>query len=259
MLFILFSVFVYATEFYSKSEPFSVYKLQSNVSGLVIKADENLEGKVLSTSEFIVVDDYLDKKELVNLKDKKVSYEKSLKLNIKMSKIFKIMIEKKNLNYEKIKNLPIKSSIEKDKEFFDLSSTQTQELSSLEKIQTIKTQLSDTNFRIEQLEKSIKDKHIKAPEMVLYKLFVKKGQFVSMGATLAELADISRSKLTIYLNSDEIVDAKEKSIYLNGNKTKYKINKIWPLSDSEHISSYKTEIIIDAPSRFSKLYKIEFK
>ncbi len=259
ILLIILALSLSANEYYSKAEPYRLYTLQSNVSGLVIKADENLEGKKLSDVSFIIIDDELDQKELLYLKEKKVSYEKSLELNIQMNDNYLIMIEKKNANYERIKDLPIKSSVEKDKEFFDLSNTQNQQLSTLEKIETIRTTLSDTSFRIAQLQRSINDKHIKAKNLVLYTLDVRKGQVVAPGMNLAVVADVSKAKLTIFLNSDEIDDIHTKTIFLNGKKTEYKIDKIWPLSDSEHISAYKTEILIKSPKQFSKLYKIEFK
>jgi len=259
ILLALFSTVLLASEYYSKAEPYRFYTLQANVPGLVLIADENLEGKKLSDENFIVIDDELDQKELKLLKQKKVNLETSLSLNKKMSKNLSAMIKRKNKNYERIKDLPIKSSVEKDKEFFDLSSTQNQQLSTLEKIETIYSQLNDTELRLAQLKRSIKDKHVNAKGMVLYKLHVKKGQVVAAGMSLAEIADISRAKLTIFLNLDEIQDVQKKDVYLNDKLTAYKIDKIWPLSDAEHISSYKTEILIDAPSQFSQLYKIEFK
>ncbi len=259
ILFLLFSTVIIASEYYSKAEPYRSYLLQSNVSGLIVLADENLEGKKLSGENFIVIDDELDQKELKLLKQKKINLENSLRLNEEMSKNLFAMIEKKNLNYERIKDLPIKSNVEKDKEFFDLSSTQNQHLSTLEKIETIHSQLNDTKLRLAQLQRSIKDKHVSAKGMVLYKLHVKKAQVVNPGTSLAEIADITKAKLTIFLNLDEIEDIKKKKIYLNGQETEYRIDKVWPLSDDEHISSYKTEILIDAPRQFSQLYKIEFK
>ncbi|PHR58897.1 MAG: HlyD family secretion protein [Arcobacter sp.] len=259
ILFISLSLFLMGSEYYSKAEPYLLYTLQSNVSGLVIKSDERFEGKILGSASFIRIDDELDQKELLLLKAKKINLQKSLELNKKMANNLSIMIEKKNKNYERIKDLPIKSSVEKDKEFFDLSSTQNLELSTLEKLETISSGLNDTELRLAQLKRSIKDKHIKAKGMVLYELYVKKGQVVNPGMNLAQVADISRAKLTIFLNLNELEGIKEKIIYLNNEKSTYKIDKIWPLSDTEHISSYKTEILIRAPKQFSKLYKIEFK
>lgn len=259
ILLLLFSTVLIASEYYSKAEPFRFYILQANVSGLILVADEDLEGKKLSNENFILIDDELDQKELKLLKQKKINLENSLKLNKKMSKNLSAMIEKKNINYERIKDLPIKSNVEKDKEFFDLSNTQNQHLSTLEKIETINSQLNDTQLRLAQLRRSIKDKYISAKGMVLYKLHVKKGQVVNAGMSLAEIADTTKAKLTIFLNLDEIKDIRKKIIHLNGKPTAYKIDKIWPLSDAEHISSYKTEILIDAPDQFSQLYKIEFK
>jgi len=137
ILFITLSVGLIASEYYSKVEPYSFYTLQSNVYGLIVKSDEDLEGKRLGKGDFIRIDDDLDQKELRLLKAKKENLEKSLELNQKMADNLSLMISKKNENYERIKDLPIKSNVEKDKEFFDLSTTQNQELSTLEKLQTI--------------------------------------------------------------------------------------------------------------------------
>jgi len=259
ILFIGFTLSLLGSQYYSKAEPYRFYTLQANVAGLIVKADENLEGRVLRNEDFIRIDDEIDQKELKLLKAKRVHLQKSLELNEKMAENLKSMIAKKNTNYERIKDLPIKSNVEKDKEFFDLSSTQNLELSTLEKLESIASSINDTDLRLAQLKRSIKDKHIKAHKMVLYRLYVKKGQVVNPGMNLAEVADISKAKLTIFLNANELEGIKTKRIYLNDKQTKYKIDKIWPLSDSEHISSYKTEIVIASPKQFSQLYKIEFK
>jgi hypothetical protein len=259
MLWIAISVYAMASEYYSKAEPYRFYTLQASVSGLIVKADENMEGKLLSNEAFIVIDDEIDRKELKLLNEKKSNLQRSLELNKKMAVNLEMIISRKNENYERIKDLPIKSNIEKDKEFFDLANTQNQLLSTLEKIETIASQLSDTQLRLEQLRYSLKEKHLEAKGMVLYKLHAKKGQVVAPGMDLAEVADVTKAKLTIFLNSDELDGVREKKIYLNDKTSAYKIDKIWPLSDEEHISSYKTEILIDAPKQFSALYKIEFK
>jgi len=259
ILWISLSLTVIASEYYSKAEPYRLYTLQSNVSGQVVVSDETLEGKSLGKEAFIRIDDELDQKELSLLKEKRTSLEKSLELNKKVAKNLGLMIVKKSENYERIKDLPIKSNVEKDKEFFDLSTTQNLELSTLDKLETISVQLNDTKLRLAQLKRSIKDKYIRAEKMILYKLHVKQGQVVNPGVNLAEVADVSQAKLTVFLNANELETIKEKTVYLNNEVTSYKIDKIWPLSDIEHISSYKTEILIKAPKQFSKLYKIEFK
>lgn len=248
-----------ASEYYAKAEPYRTYLLQANVHGLIVQADEEKEGRLLGKRDFLRIDDELDQKELKLLRQKKQNLQVSLDLNRRMAQNLRRMIEKKSENYERIKDLPIKSSVEKDKEFFDLASTQNQELATLEKIETIGSQLNDTQLRLEQLARSISDKRLNAEGMILYKLYVKKGQVVNAGMNLAEVADISRAKLIIYLSAAALEEVKGKNIYLNDVKTDYAIDKIWPLSDAEHISSYRTEIVINAPERFSSLYKIEFK
>ena len=49
-------------------------------------------------------------------------------------------------------------------------------------------------------------------------------------------------------------------ISLDGEKTEYKVNKVWKVADKKFISSYRAEIHMPAPSGvFSKLMKVEIK
>lgn len=50
-----------------------------------------------------------------------------------------------------------------------------------------------------------------------------------------------------------------KQYILIGKKSNLKIDKIYKVADSKHISSYKVEIIVPNPKTFSRLVKIEFK
>jgi len=62
------------------------------------------------------------------------------------------------------------------------------------------------------------------------------------------------------LESEELKDIKLKTIYIDGEVSKFKVSKIWKVADEKFISSYQTEIIINNPKEnFSKLLKVEFK
>ena len=81
-----------------------------------------------------------------------------------------------------------------------------------------------------------------------------------MGMALAQIKDLSRAKLTLFLEDDELQSIKNKKIYINGKPTNYKIDKIWSVADDKFISSYRAEIIIPKPKyKFSKLLKVELK
>jgi hypothetical protein len=71
--------------------------------------------------------------------------------------------------------------------------------------------------------------------------------------------DLSKGKLEIFLPINSANSYTNKTIYLDSVKTDLKINKIYKVADSKNISSYKCEIIIPNPKKFSKLVKIEFK
>jgi len=120
-------------------------------------------------------------------------------------------------------------------------------------------QINDLALRAAQLRKSIADKSLSAKGYVLYELSVKEGQVVSPGMELSKVANIAKAKLTVFLNAKDMKDAKGKTVYLNGKKTEYKIDRLWDIADSTHLSSYKAEIIIKAPKYFSELMKVELK
>ena len=248
-----------AKEYYAKVEPYETLTIASNVSGQVLFVDEEEEGRVLGKKAYIKIDDELDQVELVQVIDKIALFQATLKLNETMAKNYEAMLEKKQRNYDNIKSLKIKSTIEKDREFYDLITTQNQYISTQKEIQNLKTQLNDLQLRKAQLKHSIKDKTLFAPGYVLYHLVVKEGQVVNPSTPLAQIADVRRGKLTLYLTAEDRKNAADKAVYLNGKKSAYKVNRLWNIADSEHLSSYKAEIVIDAPKQFSALVKVELK
>lgn len=248
-----------AKEYYSKVEPYEILTIASNVSGQVTFADEKKEGKSLDGKAYIQIDDKLDRIELENVRNKITLLQNTLKLNEAMQKNYEEMLAKKQTNYDNIRELKTKSLIEKDREFYDLVATQNQLISTQKEVDNLKVQINDLNLREQQLQKSVADKSLAAKGKVLYQLSVKEGQVVNPGMELAKVADISRAKLTIFLNADDMKNAKSRALYLNGEKSRYKISRVWEIADSTHLSSYKAEIIIDAPKYFSELMKVELR
>ena len=113
---------------------------------------------------------------------------------------------------------------------------------------------------MERLKESISKKSIWLKNRLLYKILVHKGDFVNMGTPLAEIKDLTKAKLIIFLEKDELQSIESKIIYIDDKKTDYKISKIWSVADNKFISSYRAEIIIKNPKEyFSKLVKVELK
>ena len=250
---------LFAKEYYSKVEPYEILTIASNVSGQVTFADEKKEGKLLGKRPYVLIDDKLDRIELASVRKKIVLLQNTLKLNEEMQKNYEEMLVKKQRNYDNVKELKMKSVIEKDREFYDLVTTQNQLISTEKELDSLKVQINDLQLRAQQLQKSIADKSLQAKGYVLYQLSVQEGQVVNPGMELAKVADVSKAKLTIYLNSRDMKEAKKRTLYLNGKKTAYKVSRLWDIADSVHLSSYKAEIVIDAPEYFSELMKVEFK
>ena len=260
LLFILLSfVALNATVYYSKVEPLEVKKTASNVTGVVLFIDEDMIGKKLTKDSYIKIDAKLDKDELVFLKEKLEYVRKTVIINENILKNLKELLEKKRDNYEKVKTLKIKSSVEKDREFYELIGSENTYLSTQKEINNLKSQITDFKLRIAQLQRSIEDKNLNDEGYVLYSIDVKLGQVVNKSTPLATLMNMSQAILTIYLDEDDLEGLQNKVIYINGIKTKYKVDRLLTMSDSENISKYRAQIIVKAPKIFSKLVEIEFK
>jgi len=245
--------------YYSKVEPYEFRNISSNVSGLVLVSDENMVGQLLKDRPYIIIDSELNKKELKAIKDK-IDYLRETVINSeKVLDNLKVSLEKKRKNYKRIEKLSIKSTVEKDAEFYNLMNSDNSYLNIKKEINSYKIQITDLKYRRTQLEKMIKDKKLNAKNFVLYSLLVKVGQMVNIATPLAQIADISKGKLTLFLDDIDVLNAKKKVVYINDKKTDYKITRVIYIADSKNISKYKAQIIIDAPKLFSKLVQVELK
>jgi len=255
----LFTTLVFAEVYYSKVEPVEVLEIASNVSGLVLKADENLVGKKLSNKPYIEIDSQLDRKELKLLEQKMYYIKDVISTNEDILANLKQNLKRKKQNYNKIKLLKIKSTVEKDNEFYNLINSKNLLLNAQKEILNLKVQLTDLNFRYSQLKRDIKDKNLVADGYVLYAFLVKAGNVVNKATPLAKIANVSKAKLTIYVDKTDVENIKNKTIYIDGIETDYKIATLLNIADSINISKYKAEIIIDAPKVFSSLVKVELR
>lgn len=258
ILLLMFSL-SFAKVYYSKVEPYEIRDISSNVSGLVLFIDEDMIGKTLSSKAYIRIDSELDAKELVFIKDKLTYLREIVSVNENVLINLEKSLKRKRENYRRIEELKFKSVVEKDKEYHELISSENLYLSTQKEIQNLKVQITDLKLRKAHLQRSVKDKYLSDEGFVLYEISVKAGQVVGISTPLAKVADISRAKLTIYLDESDVADAKNKVIYINGEKTAYKISRMLNIADAKNISKYMAQIIIDSPKLFSKLATVELK
>ncbi len=250
---------LFSKVYYSKVEPYEVRNISSNVSGLVLFIDEDMIGEKLTSKAYIRIDSELDSKELVFIKDKLGYLKKTVEVNKNVLINLEKSLKRKRENYKRIENLKFKSVVEKDREYYDLVSSENLFLSTQKEIQNLKIQITDLKLREAHLQRSIKDKYLSDKGFVLYEISVKVGQVVGISTPLAKVADISRAKLTIYLDEVDVADVKNRVVYINGEKTSYKITRVLHIADTKNISKYMAQIIIKSPKLFSKLVKVELK
>ncbi len=233
ILLLLFTpLFIFAKVHYAQVEPYESVTLKSAVSALVMDVDLEAEGSVVDQKRVIYLDDRLDK---INLK---TSRENLL--------ILHETLKRQESYFQRIDKLKTASTTQKDNAFYSFASA--------------KTQYLDMQYKIAQLEDSIEKKSIVLHHMYLYEIMVRKGDYVAPGSSLARVVDASRAKLVLFLEPSELEQIGQKTVYLNGEKTEYKVDKVWRVADEKFISSYRAEIYITAPEgSFSKLMKVEIK
>jgi len=250
---------LFAKVYYAKVEPFELRVISSNVSGLILQANEDLIGKVLSSKPYIEIDSVVDMKELKYIRNKLDYMKETIDVNENILENLEKNLKRKRENYKKVQSLKFKSSVEKDREFSDLIASENLYLNTKKEINNLKIQITDTKLREVQLIRSINDKNLKAEGFVLYEILVKPGQVVGVSTILAKVADISKAKITIFLDEQDLINALKKVVYIDGKKTSYKISRVLNIADSKNISKYMAQIIIKSPKVFSKLIKVELK
>ena len=260
LLLLISPLLLVAEVHYAKVEPFDSVVLKSSVRALVIDIALEEEGKNVINKKVIQLDDVLDKINLTSSQKSLLLIKEMLSLNKVIAKNLQNTLKRKEGYYKRINRLSTASRTQKDNAYSAFVSIKTQYLGTKEKIINFNKQLLDMQYKIEQLKESISKKSITLNNNYLYKLMVKKGDFVGQGSALAEVMDMSQGKLVIFLAPNEMENLENKNIYLNGKKTAYKVDKVWKVADKRFISSYRAEIYIDAPQdRFSTLVKVEIK
>ncbi len=230
-LIIALNLFVNASEYFAKLEPLETCNIKASVSGQVVFVNDNIKGSHTKNSTIVQLDSNVDKAELEQIKNKL----KTIKQIIK--------IEQSTL--KKFQSIRSKSQLDKDNQKI--------------KVLNLHNQQSDLIIRKVTLEDRIIKKDLKETNNYISDINVKVGDFVTTGTLLYTVVDLSGAKVDIFIPISKASNLTSKKIYIDGKETNYKISKLYRVADVKHISSYKCEIVIDAPKNFSKLVKVEFK
>lgn len=222
---------LFASEYYAKLEPIDSYQVKSAVAGKIIYTNSAIEGGKANNSTIVEIDSFVNKIDLEQSRNKLKYIDEMIK------------IEKNN--YNRLNQVSSKSAFEKD----------TQKL----KVINLESSKADMIIKIETLKDNIKNKKLVEKSNYIFNISVNEGDYVNAGTLLYESKDLSKGKLEIYVPILEIDSIKNKDIYIDGVKSDVKINKIYNVADSTHISSYKVELLLNNPKTFSRLVKVEFK
>lgn len=259
LLLLLTPLFLFAKVHYAKVEPYENITLKAAVSAQVTKATTELEGSTVN-GIIIKLDDKLDQTKLKSSRDSLKLIQSMIQTNQTILSALKESLNKQKAYHLRISDIASASRTQKDNAFYAYTNAKTQYFSTKEKIDSLKQQQLDLKYEVARLKDSLSKKNIKLNTMFLYKLLVNQGDFVNMGTSLAEVKDLNKGKLVLFLESAELENIKSKTIYLDGKASNLKVSKIWKVADEKFISSYRTEIIVNNPKgMFSKLLKIEFK
>jgi multidrug efflux pump subunit AcrA (membrane-fusion protein) len=228
---LLASSLVTANEYFAKIEPINTYNVKSAVSGTINFINEKLESTTVTKDIIVKIDDKVNQIDLKQSKLKLKNLEETVQLETNTLKRFN--------------KVSSKSKFDKDNQKI--------------KILNIQSNISDLKTKIATLEDTIAKKTLIEKQNYIYDIAVEVGDYVNPGTVLYTAMNLEKAKLSIYLPIDQANNIESKTIYLDGVKTDLKISKLYKVTDTKHISSYKCEIELSNPKQFSKLVKVEFK
>ena len=222
-----------AIDYRVKLEPYQSISIKSEISGIVKNVKKANHSFVVKSSVVRLNATALDI-EIASLKNELSN----------QNKIYKIQ-KARHASKSKLSSI---SYYEKTQE--ELSMRQ-----ALQSLYNLKKQL---NLKKEQRKKY----NFQVSKKYVGDIYVSEGEFVSPGMKIMDIYDISKSKLILYVSKEDLVDIRDKEIYVSGKKSEYKINYVASTTDTNYISSYKVELVknnTDLDMQFGKVVQVEFK
>jgi multidrug resistance efflux pump len=260
-MFILFvPALLMAQVHYAKLEPVETFQIKAAAAGQVLQAHDEMEGKTARNGVVVQIDDRVDRAQKRALETSLKVYKQTLDLTRRMRQNQESVYQRESDYYQRIKNLKTKSKTEKDRVFNSMIAAKNQLLTLDEKIATLTKQIADATYQVTMLEDRIEKKSVRVPGLYIYKVAVRRGDYVNPGSPLLTAMDLSAGRLVVYLDAQEVENLDRKTIYIDGEPTKLTFSKVIKVADEVHISAYRAEIVIPSPQRrFSSLLKVEVK
>ncbi len=259
LLLLVLPLFLFGKVHYAKVEPLERATIKASVGGAITKVDLSAEGQIAGDDVVIQIDDAMDRASLASSKESLTLFKETLKINNEILKGLEKSYTLKKDYFERIDVLESSTQTQKDNAYSALIAAKNQLLGTQEKIANLKKQILDLEYKIDMLQDSIAKKSINLQGRYLYKIMVRAGEFASPGMALAVADDLSKAKLILYLDRDELKGIANKKAYIDGSEEGVAISRIWKEADEKFISAYRAEIILEPKYPFSSLLKVEVK
>lgn len=228
ILILMLPAIIFAQTYMAKVEPYEEFTIYSQTSGQVVKLDKADETKTVS-KVLIKLDDALEKSKL-NI------YENQLSL-------YKEKLALLEQNYKNFIKISGKSKSDKDEKYYE--------------ILELKISIDSLKLSISELKDTINKKSVSVNNLYIKEFNVDKGDYVSTGSELATAYDTSKSKLIVYVSSDDYNNIDNKEVLINSQKGIAKVEKIDRTVDETYVSAHKVTLTID-DKEFGKIVKVEF-
>ncbi len=256
---LLLPVLLSAKVHYAKVEPLERATIKASVGGAITKVDLSAEGRIAGEGVVIQIDDSMDRRSLSSSEASLKLFRETLQINREILEGLEETYRLKKAYFDRINALSTSTQTQKDNAYSAYIAAKNQLLATREKVANLKKQILDLTYKIAMLQDSIAKKSIRLKGRYLYKIMVRAGEFASPGMPLVIADDLSRGKLVLYLDRDELKGIQDKKAYIGDAEGGIAISRIWQESDEKFISAYRAEIIITPKYPFSSLLKVEIK
>ena len=259
LLLLVLPVLMFGKVHYAKVEPLERATIKASVGGAITRVNLSAEGRIAGEGVVIQIDDAMDRASLTSSQASLTLFRETLEINSEILKGLEETYRLKRGYFDRVDALATSTKTQKDNAYSAFVAAKNQLLGTKEKVVNLKKQILDLEYKTKMLQDSIAKKSIHLKGRYLYKIMVRAGEFASPGMPLAIADDLSKAKLTIYLDRDELQDIKKKSVYIDGEEEGIAISRIWREADEKFISAYRAEIILEPKYPFSSLLKVEVK
>ena len=227
---------LFSKEYMTQIKPYKSYEIKSEVAGIVNFVDVSKEAQFVHKKTLLVQ---------LNTTDENIDLKAQKKLLQSQNEIIQI----KEKNYKAKNRIKQLSQYDKNSEKLSYLESKKEHINTQKTIQTLKNSIHKKSFFVDK--------------KYIGKIAVNPSEYVNVSDKVFDMYDISKLKITLYLTKNEIQDLEQQTLYINGQKSDFKVYKIYKIKDSVKVSRYKVEFTKNNPDInnyfFDEVVKAELK